>query len=144
VLFLINTLQRLGIDERLMAARAEAPSGWRLLRDLACALGLPEDEPIAQFLAAQDYDTMVAPLLLATVLADLEALYRPDGPWPLPLRQTARLWATETHLDLDLAANEVEIEVRLAGLDLDPGWVPWLGRIVTFHYDAIPTHHRSP
>jgi len=24
--------------------------------------------------------------------------------------------------------------VRRLGLDLDPGWLPWFGRVVRFHY----------
>ena len=70
-------------------------------------------------------------------------MMRPDGPWPLPLAQPARLCATETQLDLDLETAEVDLAVRLSGLDLDPGWVPWLGRVVRFHYDGIPTHYRG-
>ncbi|MEU5952101.1 hypothetical protein [Streptomyces sp. NPDC047525] len=37
---------------------------------------------------------------------------------------------TEAHL----AADEVDVSVRRAGLDLDPGWVPWLGTVVRFVY----------
>jgi hypothetical protein len=36
----------------------------------------------------------------------------------------------EVHLDLD----DVDIDVRRAGLDLDPGWVSWLGVVVIFVY----------
>jgi hypothetical protein len=142
VLFLINALRRLDVQDVLDAEGPAAPTGWRLLHDLAVALGLPEDEPMALFLAAQDLETTVAPALLANLLKRIEALYRPDGPWPLPLAQLARLRATETHLDLDLATAEVDLALRLSGLDLNPGWVPWLGRVVAFHYDAIPTRHR--
>jgi hypothetical protein len=142
VLFLINALQRLNIAARLSEPGSEAPSGWRVLLDLALALGLPEDDPIARFLSAQDLDTTVPPLLLASLLTEIETLYRPDGPWLLPLRQPGRVLATETHLDLDLATIEIDVELRLAGLDLDPGWVPWLGRVVAFHYDTIQTHYR--
>ena len=142
VLFLINALQRLDIAARLTEAGSEAPSGWRVLLDLALALGLPEDEPIARFLTAQDLDTTAPPSLIASLLAEIETIYRPDGPWPLPLRQSGRLLATETHLDLEFATVDVDVELRLAGLDLDPGWVPWLGRVVAFHYDAIQAHYR--
>jgi hypothetical protein len=35
------------------------------------------------------------------------------------------------------------MRIRRAGLDIDPGWVPWLGRVVSFHYretePGIPT-----
>jgi len=94
------------------------------------------------FLTAQDLETTVPPLLLRSLLTEIETLYLPDRPWPLPLRQAGRLFATETHLDLEFATIEIDVELRLAGLDIDPGWVPWLGRVVAFHYDAIQTHHR--
>jgi hypothetical protein len=29
----------------------------------------------------------------------------------------------------------IELPLRCAGLDLDPGWVPWLGRVVGYRYD---------
>jgi hypothetical protein len=51
------------------------------------------------------------------------------------IRRPALVHATPTHIDLCFDARWVELEVRLAGLDLDPGWVPWLGRVVSFHYD---------
>ena len=51
------------------------------------------------------------------------------------VRRPALVHATPTHIDLCFDARWVELEVRLAGLDLDPGWVPWLGRVVSFHYD---------
>lgn len=145
VLFLINALRRLDVEAVLEAeaAAAEAPSGWRLLHDLGVAFGLPADEPMAVFLAAQDLDTSVPPPLLAWLTSRIEGLYRRDGPWPLPLAQPARLWATETHLDLDLETTEVDLPLRLSGLDLDPGWVPWLGRVVRFHYDRMQTHYRG-
>jgi hypothetical protein len=141
VLFLINALRRLEVETLLDEAGPDAPNGWRLLHDLGVAFGLPEDEPMALFLAAQDLDTTIPPQLLASLIDRIEGLYRPDGPWPLPLAQQARLWATETHLDLDLETLAVDVALRLSGLDLDPKWVPWLGRVVTFHYIQIHTHH---
>jgi hypothetical protein len=144
VLFLVNALRRLHIEALLDRAGADAPTGWRLLHDLGVAFGMPDDDPLAEFFTAQDLDTSVAPDLLAILLGDIEAVYQPDGPWPLPLVQPARLRATETHLDLDLHAADIDPALRLSGLDLDPGWVPWLGRVVTFHYDNLPTiFHRS-
>jgi hypothetical protein len=34
------------------------------------------------------------------------------------------------HMDLDT----VDVQVRRAGLDIDPGWVSWLGTVVRFCY----------
>jgi hypothetical protein len=37
-------------------------------------------------------------------------------------------------VDLLLDNRHADVRVRRAGLDLDPGWVPWLGRVVLHHY----------
>lgn len=42
--------------------------------------------------------------------------------------------ATPTHLDITFDQNQLDIGIRKAGLDIDPGWVPWLGRVIYFHY----------
>ena len=47
----------------------------------------------------------------------------------------ARLQVTATHLDAHFTLADLPIEVRLAGLDRDPGWVPAAGRYVRFHFD---------
>jgi hypothetical protein len=46
----------------------------------------------------------------------------------------ARLGHTATHLDMHFYVNDVDMRVRRAGLDIDPGWLPWFGRIVAYHY----------
>jgi hypothetical protein len=51
------------------------------------------------------------------------------------VRRPALVHATRTHIDLRFDARWVDLDLRRAGLDLDPGWVPWLGRVVSFHYD---------
>ena len=51
------------------------------------------------------------------------------------LRRTGRLYVSDLHVDLVLPLDDVSIPVRLAGLDLDPGWLPGFGRVVKFHYE---------
>jgi hypothetical protein len=41
---------------------------------------------------------------------------------------------TRTHVDVLFDHRQAEARVRKAGLDLNPGWVAWFGRVVTFHY----------
>ncbi len=41
---------------------------------------------------------------------------------------------TETHVDVCLPLDEADLRIRCHGLDLDPGWVPWLGRVIQYHY----------
>jgi hypothetical protein len=50
------------------------------------------------------------------------------------VRRPAQLALTPTHVDLVFELASVEIRIRRAGLDIDPGWVRWFGRVVTFHY----------
>jgi hypothetical protein len=64
------------------------------------------------------------------------SLYGPDLWNAETLRVPARLRATRTHLDLHFRLASVRVDVRRAGLDVDPGWVPWLGRVVRFHYGS--------
>ena len=45
-----------------------------------------------------------------------------------------RVTLTATDLDVSLALDAVDVRIRRIGLDLDPGWVPWFGRVVRFHY----------
>ncbi|MEU9078174.1 hypothetical protein [Kitasatospora sp. NPDC048538] len=37
-------------------------------------------------------------------------------------------------IEVRLAAADIDLTVRRAGLDLDPGWVPWLGAVVRYVY----------
>src|SRR5262249_27148510 len=38
-------------------------------------------------------------------------------------------------IEVVLALAEVDVDVRVAGLDLDPGWVPWLGCVLRYRYE---------
>lgn len=46
----------------------------------------------------------------------------------------ARVALTATHADVYFRLGDTDLRVRRAGLDIDPGWLPWLGCVVSFHY----------
>lgn len=50
-------------------------------------------------------------------------------------RQTGRVILTEGHLTVKMKLGELPLEVRLAGLDRDPGWVPAAGRYIAFIFE---------
>jgi len=50
-------------------------------------------------------------------------------------KHTARILLTATHLDIVLSLAALPIEVRLSGLDRNPGWVPAAGRFIAFHFE---------
>lgn len=50
------------------------------------------------------------------------------------VRRPARLALTATHIDLRFPLVGADVRVRRIGLDLDPGWLPWFGRVVAFQF----------
>lgn len=48
--------------------------------------------------------------------------------------QRASIRLSAVHLDIAFSLAEHPLEIRLAGLDRDPGWVPAAGRFIRFHY----------
>jgi hypothetical protein len=90
-----------------------------------------------------DVDTRGADLTAAVTAAWLTACRR----WlrrcarlgiATAVMRPARLSLTPTHADVFFDLNDVSLAVRRAGLDLDPGWVAWFGRVVAFHYERAP------
>ncbi len=56
----------------------------------------------------------------------------------------AAIGLTATHADVFFRLSDADIRVRRAGIDSDPGWVPWLGRVVAFHYTDQLTSIPAP
>jgi hypothetical protein len=50
------------------------------------------------------------------------------------LTSPGRVLVTSTHVDVVFSLEDINLAIRAAGLDQDPGWVPQLGRIVLFHF----------
>ena len=57
------------------------------------------------------------------------------------VHRPGRIAATRTHLDALFDFQQMDIRIRRAGLDLNPGWVAWLARVVQFHYEEQDTEH---
>ncbi|AHE99896.1 hypothetical protein [Thioalkalivibrio paradoxus] len=140
--YLINVLEHPQIRRVLEQRQAwqVLPDGWLWLYRLGRELDFDREDPLAHFLAGQaglsDPAALEnAPELphLRELLAQIVRVYRELwSPGLLAVR--GRLVHTESHLDLHLPLPAVRLPVRLAGLDVNPGWVPWLGRVVTFIY----------
>lgn len=143
VFFLINFLSRPEAQVRL-TTQSDYPlheQGWAWLWDLGMRLGLEPEAALNAFFAERlglDHpdDLQQLPRLpIGAELFDLgERLYGADTFNTALPRVPARLHHTASHLDIDLPLASVRLPVRQVALDLDPGWVPWLGRVVRFHY----------
>ncbi len=77
------------------------------------------------------------------LIAALRAAVEPSGLAAAPeqdlliavCRRRGRIVADPGWIDVHLDLAEVSTDVRRAGLDLDPGYLPWLGCVVRFVYD---------
>jgi len=143
LLYLLNMLNRPEM-RRLMLAHAEnLPNAWIWLYRLGQQLDLREDDPLVDYLAAQLNCGSRAELAGLPPLPDTAQVldwawrwYGKADVWqPALLQLPARFVYTPSHIDLYAEMSAVRLPVRLAGLDINPGWLPWLGKVVTFHYD---------
>lgn len=55
----------------------------------------------------------------------------------------AQVQLEQAYLQVYLHESAVRLDLRLAGLDLNPGWVPWLGRVIYFHFGQYPESLRE-
>jgi hypothetical protein len=93
---------------------------------------------------ASSQTTLLAMTPLERWLAELMSLIRPrlrlalganEENLPRYFKQHARVVVSALTFDAYFALADLPIEIRLSGLDRDPGWVPAAGRTVRFHYD---------
>lgn len=136
LLFLVHVLRRLGFEEWL-GERREDPGlvGKRTLLRLGESLELPATDPLRQLLQAGLDEAGDPPHGNAAWSGAVQEWLGGEGlSLPLVARRTGYVRTTKTHLDALLWLREVNVPVRRAALDLDPGYVSWLGRVVSFHY----------
>ena len=142
-LFLVNPL---GAWSRAPAPSAAAGLTWDLLEAVAREILGRDDDPLWAALAAvagRDEGETPPP---GTGGAATRAVGRLVRELRLDQEDLAELLAVPgivvhdlTHIDVELPMHRVHLATRRRGLDLDPGWVPALARVVAFHYrDDLP------
>ena len=157
LLYLLHVVAELGLPETLCAA--DGPLAGRSLRfglhalalallpieprDAAalafCGLG-PDDAPPSD---GEDPTTDAErDALEAAAAAVSERLRARVGRAAEPARavlletcrRDAEVLADPAWLEVRFSIDDVDVRVRRAGLDLDPGWLPWIGCVVRFVY----------
>jgi hypothetical protein len=139
LLFLLPVLERIGIAALLSGEPdlldLEVPA--RVLLDVGERVCLDPDDVMLRLLRRRVMERAPRPWdVIRGLVTEARRWCRRDariGLRDLVLRP-AQLSATETHVDVILDLRDADIRVRRAGLDVDPGWVPWFGRVVRFHY----------
>jgi hypothetical protein len=105
---------------------------WKALADLA--VRAPEEDP------GRDFD-MPARWLdrhLETLNARLQLALGEEQSSEIPAivcRHHALIELTASCVHVHLALCHLPLDVRIAGLDRDPGWIPAAGRAVYFHFN---------
>jgi hypothetical protein len=128
--------------QRLLGAREAPGAGWRWLHRLAVRLGCAPDAALAAFLAdgaGLDQAALGAlpPCAWEEACLRLGADRHGAEVWTAAtFAVPARVVATASHVDAQFRAGDARLAVRRGGLDVDPGWLPWLGRVVRFHYGS--------
>lgn len=113
---------------------------WGDLVALGTALGLEPDEGLRDSFTAgsdMDWEMLVGepgPEDLEDLLAMGRRRYGRILEDAATFSLNARVLVTLCHLDVHFPAEAAKLAVRRVGLDVNPGWIPWLGRTVTFHY----------
>jgi len=156
LIHLVHVVDRLGLPRGLQEepALAARPLRWSLHR-IGCLLtGAAEDDPAVLAFAglppestppsederpADETETAALETVAERIAeAARAALERADEPaedvvrWIVERR--AEIVADPGWIEVRMGLHDVSTELRRAGLDLDPGWVPWLGVVLRFAY----------
>ena len=150
--FLLQVLDGLPFQRRMLELD-EPQSGWREWLRLVNALGATPDGPMLAFAtqAAQLASTAQAGALhwpastAATLLQTAHARYGGEALQAAIAPRLARVLATPTQVDVHFRLADADLAVRRVGLDSDPGWLPWLGRVLRWHYGSAlaPQPHEA-
>jgi hypothetical protein len=134
--FLLPVMERIGLSLWLQEHASLAGTNFaaQLLRTIAFRVNSAGDDPV--WMALDEVDVPAEEEYVRLWIKWLREYCRRTagiGLHSLVCRR-GHIVVTPSHMDVRFLAGEADIRVRKAGLDLDPGWLPWFGRIVHFHY----------
>ncbi len=159
--FLLNALHRIGMPGALAAGLARGGPNFpvRVLERLAAHAGTTPEDPVTVWLRsllANDSDggelfpcdascwpvnLRFSPTVASDSMVRVWSLAVRRWCWRvagIPAREVISrsgvFSVNRTDLDVSLPLDQTDVRARRAGLDLDPGWLPWFGRVVRFHY----------
>lgn len=158
LLFLLNLAPELGwpqrwLDDPVLAGGGMRQGLYRLALDLVPAAGRHDPAVLAfaglapgseRPAAAREEPDPAYERALAAVRGELIAALRARLADPLAddaallawlCRRRGEIRADPGWLELHLPLDAVRTGLRAAGLDLDPGWLPWLGLVIRFVYE---------
>jgi hypothetical protein len=123
------------LGRALLGDEVQEDRVWGLLAELS---GREEGEPAgARFDPPEGLDRWVATIAEAARerLSLALQLDHAAGLTQILLWRPASIYAGPANVDVVFALADLPIEIRYAGLDRDPGWVPAAGRTIAFHFE---------
>lgn len=153
LLFFLHVLDELRLPKELALSRSQRPLRWRLHRLALALVPLEDDDPAALAFAGlacenpfaheapptRDELDEAAAVAHRCVerLAERIGRVRDDRAELVSsvCRRKAEIAFDPGWIDVHLRLDDVDLDLRRAGLDLDPGYVPWLGCVVRFLYE---------
>jgi hypothetical protein len=118
------------VGRELIGERVEENPVWTLLQRLS---GRTEGEDPGTLQVRVWLDGLMP--YICTRLRSALGLTPTEDPGSMVCEQHARITVTPAHIDVFCALADLPIELRIAGLDRDPGWLPGAGRFIHFHFD---------
>ena len=155
VLFLLGIVEDLGIPARIAEAIPRRSLRWSLHRLAMILASIEEDDPAALAFAGlapqnappstdgdppSEEEAAALALAAAEVSAEvarrlLPLILEPGELLPFVCARAASIIADPGWIEAHFPIGTVSTDLRRAGLDLDPGYLPWLGVVVRFVYE---------
>jgi hypothetical protein len=138
--YLLNPINRL-LTKKFLDNQSSA-SAWLWLYDLYRLFKI-EDKSLELFLLNQLHTEVNSEEINPVsrhLFAQLNTCYAEHSFWLELSNNTnfittqAQVIATASHIDVYYSLQSTRVDLRLAAFDINPGWLPWLGRVVKFHY----------
>lgn len=141
VFFLARVLELIEPFPWVTGALSEHPPGTVVGWLAAHLTGVGPDDPAVRLLIEETGEPGPAEEaaldgLAERVTGDLRRMLRtePDDDLGWFWRRTASIDARPGWIEITFSLDDVDTRIRAAGLDLDPGFVWWLGAVVRFRY----------
>jgi hypothetical protein len=90
---------------------------------------------VDEFCQQSERDNFLAEELFEQIKQKLQRMNLWNSDW---FFIPARFEIDQAYVHGYLDNSTVCLDIRRAGLDINPGWVPWLGRVINFHYGSYP------
>lgn len=140
-LLLIRPLWRMGLEEWLDDRPTLAIDGFgrRLLAHIARQMRAPADDPLFALLDTDpDHDAHADALAAWRIGLDRWLRRRAHLRLADIARRPGWLAGEGEGIDVRFPLDAADIRLRRHALDVDPGWVGWLGRVVRYRYRDTP------